>query len=143
MMEVTLQLNFYTQSMVHLIRLTSSALETLSLCHLSLNVASQRTASRSHIPRLKVRYNDFYFPLNMPTKRIRSMCNSNIYNFSYAVASYHFNKIKSVMSNILHITVLCNLIVWLRLHLWDMQDVFTTATFCSYQRNSICFLSAL
>ena len=50
------------------------------------------------------------------------------YNLTHAVASYPLNKIKRVMSDILHITVLCNLIVWFRLQLQDKQAFFTTAT---------------
>ena len=52
MMGMTLQLRFYTRSVVHLVRVTSSAVETPSLCHSSLAVAEQRMASISHIRRL-------------------------------------------------------------------------------------------
>ena len=62
-MEVTLQLHFYTRSVAHLVRVTSSALETPSLCHLSQMEAEQTTASGSHIRQLvlfQVSCNDFY-----------------------------------------------------------------------------------
>ena len=44
-MEITLQLHFYTRSVVHLVRVTSTAVEPPSLCHLSLIMAPKRTAS--------------------------------------------------------------------------------------------------